>query len=1025
MKSYLSLLILITTAVSASCPTDTPATCAIDEQLANGRWDMSQVNGQYTINGNEVFCEFLSDGFCDLADDYDPVNGQLSVSRLGGEPANYLEVACDGSITGKGHEMINGTIDKTANIQYDWISCNDTDPQDMSWNIIIERQYDITGQVTGTGSAELTYTNDISTISIDGVFAYGVDCFWFSYPGSLLNFDVSGNPETVTLSGSYDPSSHTWNPTSTVIGGTSWVDDILHRLALNESTPDDPVLQPQGHSQPVDQLYNTYALQNTVEVTEQVSHEASPLSPKITAFTLNEPAQYLAGVPVDTGVTLNIDWRGQPPGQVEFIYAGQTETVAGSAVTHWTFDAGQPGQTIQAVAIQGNHRSVPYTLATPKVSLAPWAGSPGDWTGSSGVQYQGNLNWPVSMETSRSLGALSLFTGQWGLTGASSQYNTTIYSDGSNGSGDLSTQLTFQFAGQSVDFTVQGQNTSQLSCEDMSTDGDASIEIPIPGWQKTLNPITAIPGLQSAACSLSGFLCDVIQSIGIKASANANVSGTGLYAGDSGEMQWTGGTVGGSISAQAGAGILLPKPLHQAAGVQVTGGGSGCIDFQVAPDFSLSQLGAEMEFSANAFFLGLSASADHTWPIGDGCTGQPASITQMGIDGWVPLDGHLAMAQYRDDLFMHGVAVWSELSAGQSRPAGQLKLRFFDGSTQRWGPIQELTQAALVNHSPTIQFDELGRLLIVFQSNQEPIPVSVTDLSAFADGYELHWLLLDPVSSNLLNQGQLTFNNQHDFGPQLVTDADQTLSIFWQQAEGIEITGTPALPVSIRQLNWHASTDSWGVETVVADNLSQTYGWSVASHSLDQQFMVLTHDTDGQYNTSEDRELSFYQQTNGLWTLTTVITDNNLSDDMSFSAFDLLGNQLLFWRQQSQLLYSLNSAIPVTIELQQEAYMDGIGNGLAQAQLAQDGELKVLLWPQNTDLMLTTQNATGIWDAARSLKPLNDRAEQLFTTELHSGVLYYGAASRPLNGQGNSNLLLPAFSNTLIFDDIFEHGFNE
>ena len=69
----------------------------------------------------------------------------------------------------------------------------------------------------------------------------------------------------------------------------------------------------------------------------------------------------------------------------------------------WDFDAGESGTTIMAEAIQGSERSEPYTINTPKVTLPGWAGTSSDWSGSSGVRYEATLDWPVSLETTRTL----------------------------------------------------------------------------------------------------------------------------------------------------------------------------------------------------------------------------------------------------------------------------------------------------------------------------------------------------------------------------------------------------------------------------------------------------------------------------------------------------------------------------------------------------------------------------------------------------------------------------------------------
>lgn len=1025
MKHFLIwILLLMALSAAATCPVDTPASCDIDSQLANGRWDLSQVNGQYTLTGNEVFCQFLDNGVCDLPDDYNPVSGTFNVSRLGGSEANYIDVACDGSITGQGHEQISGTLDKTADIQYGYLTCNDTEPQDMSWNVTIDRQYDISGEVTGVGQVDLNYENDTSTITITGVSAYGVDCYWFSYDANLPDFDLSGTPESVTLSGTYDPVAHQWSPTTTPTNGTTWLDDVLHRLALNDSTEDDTELKPAGHSQPTDQLYTTYFIQDTVTVSDQINHDATPEMPKVLNVILTEPAQYLQNVSVNTQLIANIDWRGQSPGEVEFTYGGAVETVAGSDNVNWDFDAGMPGESIQVIAIQGDQRSVPYTLAVPKVSLPPWAGSSGDWSGSGGIEYQGLLNWPISLDTTRTLNTLSLFTGDWGLANASSEYNATVYSDGGAGPGDMNTQVTFKFAGKSVDFQIQGPNTSYLSCEEMSTDGDATINIPIPGWQKTLNPLTAIPGLQSAACGLSGFLCDVIQSVGIKASANANVSGTGNYAGDTGDIQWTGGSVGGDISAQAGAGIRLPKPLHQVAGVSVSGGGSGCIDFQVAPDFNLSQLGAQIELSAQAFFMGLSAAAEQSWPIGDGCGGRYSQPHELIGAGWVPVDGHLAMAQQWLNQDLQGVAVWSDPDITQPRPAGQLKYRFYDGISDSWGAIQSIPSNVNVNHSPSAYFDDQGNLLVIYQSNDAVVPADLSQLAAFANGYELNWVLIDSISAQVINEGQLTQNTQHDFGPRLITNDEGQVSLFWQQASGIEITGTATDTVSIYQLDWDAVNQSWGSQIIVADQLINTYGWTPAAWSNDTKVLMLTHDTDADYSTAEDREMVVYRQSNGSWGAPVTLTDNAVNDDNAVVDYDVDGNELMFWREGQELQAAIDGSATGIIPLQHAAYIDGVGNGLSQAVLAQHNQLKALVWPQNTQLMITVQDHDGLWQPINDLSLTeNNEAIDIFSAEINQGQLQLGWASREFTGNGFADELTPHFSKQLLFDEIFSHGF--
>ena len=78
-----------------------PPTCDVDGQFIGGRWDLSQLSGQYSVSGSESFRPFIDDS---LTDEYQ-TSGSLSVTLLGGSQDNYVDVACDGSVTGRGREL--------------------------------------------------------------------------------------------------------------------------------------------------------------------------------------------------------------------------------------------------------------------------------------------------------------------------------------------------------------------------------------------------------------------------------------------------------------------------------------------------------------------------------------------------------------------------------------------------------------------------------------------------------------------------------------------------------------------------------------------------------------------------------------------------------------------------------------------------------------------------------------------------------------------------------------------------------
>jgi len=360
-----------------------PPTCDVEGQFIGGRWDLSQLSGQYSVSGSESFRPFIDDS---LTDEYQ-TSGSLSVTLLGGSQDNYVDVACDGSVTGRGRERISGSLTKSPNI---WYYNPDTCigfPATMSWSLDIERSYLISGSVSGSGQLDLTYEVDSASLDFQGLMAQSYDCVFISAQRSFV-LDIHGDSEQVRLAGGYDPDAGTFSPTITHIGGKSWLDAALHGIALNQTHDFDestiqlaPSFQGAGAAQSMPQTYNQYLAQNGITLSATLQASAEPKQPKIELMRLQAPAQYLRDVSVDTEVEVEIDWRGKPPGSVEFTYGTQSATVAGSNVVTWTFDAGDEADTITAVARQGSEESLPHTINAPKVSVPEWAGSAADWSG--------------------------------------------------------------------------------------------------------------------------------------------------------------------------------------------------------------------------------------------------------------------------------------------------------------------------------------------------------------------------------------------------------------------------------------------------------------------------------------------------------------------------------------------------------------------------------------------------------------------------------------------------------------------
>lgn len=1034
LTALAALAIVTALPAAADCPPDPPPPdCDNNGQFLGGRWDLSQISGSYTLSGDEVFFPYLSDP--QVQDDYH-TSGTLTVTMNGGATENYLDVGCDGTVTGQLKERITGTVDKSEDVWYFDPQYCINQPYDMSWTVTIERTMSVTGTVTGTGQLDLDLSVDTATFDFNGSLAASYDCVFIQGSDSFQGFDVSGDVEQVRMAGGYDPDNGTFSPTITQLGAKTWVDDILHRLKLNgqHQYQDDtitvsPSLDGPGGSQPSMQEYNQYFIQDAVTVAGSVQAQAEPKTPEITSLELQEPSQYLSDVPVTTDVVAEIDWHGQPPGTVEFTYGGTTETVAGGDTVTWSFDAGESGTTIEAVAVSGNERSEPYVINTPKVQLPAWAGSSSDWSGSSGVTYEATLDWPVSLETTRTLDTVSLFTGLWGISGsASSEFNATANSNGSPGSGDMTTDAEFKFAGRSGELHMDGPNQTTLSCDELTTTGSATGEVTGSEWQKTLSPFSVVPGLQAAACGLSGLLCSAVNSVGIKGTASATVTGTATYSDDGAEIRWDGGSLGGSITGRISAGASIPPPLSSVAGVEVWGSATGCIEFTVAPDLELTTVGGTLDAGASAWFMGQTASADEQWPFGDGCSKSAAATTKnTTTTGWVPADGQLAMAATRSGGVLTGIAVWTETPAGQTRPSGDIWYRFETDGV--WGPAAQLTADADSDVAPTVGFDAAGRALIVYQRSTAPLPAGVADLPAFADTYELHWAAVDPATGLPVDGGQLTANATHDFGPRLRRDATGDLHLFWQRADGIEIAGTPAAPVSILVDSWDAASATWAGETVAAGGLEHTFGWSPAAHSSDEMLIGLVVDTDGDLATGDDRELFQISRTGGSWALPMQVTSNLVADDAALAAFGPAGDAVLVWRRGGeawQLRGDLLGAPAMAFTTADPAKDDGVGVELAAGAITADADGAAVLWTEGIAASFARERGPSSgWDVPSSPFATGE-SESVHFMDWLGGRLVAGYAVRAFGtGPGLEPTVEPRFAeleSIEVFADGFEGG---
>lgn len=1015
--------------IAGNCPVLPPPVCSVEDQFPAGRWDISEIQGDYSIGGEEVFDVYANDPdaggvFLDVY----RTDGLLTAEMVGGPTQNYIEVECDGTVTGQASELITGTVEKIAQHPFDYYNADFCFPVpfDMSWDVTIDRTYAITGQVTGEGELELDYDVHTAAVSVSGNYAWSDDCIFIEDPISGLDgFDLSGNIERVRLSGLVDPITGVWTPEINPREAETWVDDILHRLRINGAATDTfppfvPSLDPAGSTQPSPQRHNRYFVQDSVVIDDDITAEAEPKQPVVTDLSLAEPRAYLLDVSAPTRLIVEIDWRGQPPGEVRFTYGATTETVAGADTVIWEFDAGDPGDEIETVAILDGIESLPNLIATPKVPLSQWAGGPGDWQALGGITYDATLDWPLTFDATRGLSGIPLFNGDYGF-GASltSIYEARTFSNGSPGAGTLDITASARFAGRTKSLTMNGDNTTTLGCDVLETEGDASAELPTATWQKTVNPITLVPGLETAACALSGFLCDVIGSFGIKGTGNATLGGSATYRGSTGPIEWTSGSLNGELGGGVSLGAGLPTPIGSIASVRVYGSATGCIEVQVAPSPNINTLGGALEVGAGVSFLGASSQVDESLPFGDGCTRAPA-VPAVGNTGWIDADGQPAMAATNAGGDTLGAAAWSALPAGQIRPAGRIDLRMYaDGL---WGPTVSINSGSDAARAPSVAFDTTGRLIVSYMRNAAAPPADPLDpgaQAAYANGYELAWSRFDPDTGQIDAEGVLTQNALTDFAPSLVTDSAGGLHLFWQRADGIEITGTPTSPTSLHAAAWDADAGLWSPAEIVSDGLSWTFGWTAAARSSEERIVVLVEDTDADYRTEADREIVAIIGTASGWNAPMPLTSNARVDDSPHAYYDESGVPQVVWRAGNEALQSpaVAPAAAPAFTTPDPATDDGISAAFSRARtsIGSDGPI---VWSEDGKLLVAEYEDSS-WTPA-VISGTADRAVRPLSVYRNDGLVVIGIASAAPGLAGRN---APMDAEFLVFDDVFSDGF--
>lgn len=707
-------------------------------------------------------------------------------------------------------------------------------------------------------------------------------------------------------------------------------------------------------------------------------------TPTVKEAYLEEPQFFIKDIPYNTTLVLTPDWKeSEGTREVDFVYGGETTTLSGDTVM-FPFDTDKDDDKI-FITPKADEVGSQFTYHVPKVELPPWAGMISDWHASSGVKYEGWVDWPITLETTRSISGNPLFSGQWGLTAkVSSRLDMKANSSGAPGTADFLAEATASFAGKSKTLQLKGTSTTTLECDKLTVTGFGTANLPLVDWEASMNPISLVLGAKDAACALGRLPCSLTGKAGLSASIKITLTGTPTFGDDGSEIKWTGGSLGGDLTATVSLSVV-PPPLNKVANVTVEGGGQGCVQFQVAPDLQLETLGGKVfaSVTASAMFLG-STTAYKEWPFGDPCGGGAAaaapamlslkagglSPTALSLDpgNAVDRDIHLTMALAPDN---RAVAAWSEIPAGQQRPSGDIAIKLYDGTN--WGAGILITSDAQADNGPALAYDGNGNILVCYQHNPNlPLPADISQFATFASGFEIRFALLNPTNGSVLAAANLTGNSQFDFGPTLRTDTNGLVHLFWQRTDGQSIEGVPGHEAGILHRVWNGM--EWSAEETVVAGLVDSLGWHPAALDANNYFVALVLDHDGDLETETDLEIHVAQKSAGVLQPLTQVTTNSLPDNSPVAGFDSAGHPVLTWRENSQLkglIGSLQTNVTTIVPSPLE-----VGPTFANGVLRNFGAELWLIWPGANDIHFTLLR-DGSWHKPTAVA-FTDAADEFF-----------------------------------------------
>lgn len=153
----------------------------------------------------------------------------------------------------------------------------------------------------------------------------------------------------------------------------------------------------------------------------------------------------------------------------------------------------------------------------------------------------------------------------------------------------------------------------------------------------------------------------------------------------------------------------------------------------------------------------------------------------------------------------------------------------------------------------------------------------------------------------------VTENSVLDTTPLLAQGQDGSLLLTWQQNAGGELLGSQDAPDTFWYTHWMSATTSWYTPSILLSDAVGIIDTATAAASATQMAMVYSQDTDGDLETSTDREIFLTTWDGQTWSTPSQLTDDSIPDERPTIFYDSAGNWRIVWIKDTSLYARMGS----------------------------------------------------------------------------------------------------------------------